>query len=101
MYKQNYYYIYILANKKNGALYVGVTNNLVRRIYQHKNDLIDGFTKKYSVHDLVYYEQYDNIDVAISREKQLKKWNRVWKFRLIEKDNPMWLDRYNELNFIF
>jgi putative endonuclease len=98
MYKIKKYFVYILANKKNGTIYVGITNSLLKRIYQHKNDLIDGFTKKYSVHDLVYYEEYDDVRNAITREKQIKKWNRKWKLELFEKDNPMWRDRYEELN---
>ncbi|MDD4477244.1 MAG: GIY-YIG nuclease family protein [Patescibacteria group bacterium] len=97
MYKKRKYYTYILSNKKNGTLYVGITNNLIRRIYEHKNNLVGGFTKKYDIHNLVYYEQYDSVDDAISREKQMKKWNRKWKIELIEKDNPNWRDLYEEL----
>ncbi|MBU2444971.1 MAG: GIY-YIG nuclease family protein [Bacteroidetes bacterium] len=77
------YYVYILASKRNGTLYIGVTNNLVRRVYEHKNNLIEGFTKKYSVHDLVYYEIYQNVMDAIQREKRLKTWKRKWKIELI------------------
>ena len=91
------YYVYILANKRNGTLYIGVTNDLIRRVYEHKNDLIDGFTKKYVVHRLVYYEQYDDVANAIQREKRLKKWNRQWKIKLIEKENPEWEDIYLQL----
>ena len=91
------YYVYILASKRNGTLYIGVTNDLIRRVYEHKNDLIDGFTKKYGVHRLVYYEQYDEIVNAIQREKRLKKWNRQWKIELIEKENPEWKDLYLQL----
>ena len=91
------YYVYILTNKQNGTLYIGVTNNLVNRIYQHKNDLVKGFTKKYRLHILVYYEITDDIKTAIAREKQLKKWNRKWKLDLIEKVNPQWKDLYEEL----
>lgn len=90
------YYVYILASKKNGTLYIGVTNDLRRRGDEHKRGLIEGFTKKYSVHQMVYYESFANIDDAIRREKQLKKWNRAWKVQLIEKDNPMWRDLYDE-----
>ena len=86
------YYIYILASKRNGTLYIGVSNNLERRIYEHKNHLIKGFTEKYNVHMLVYFEQTDNIQSALQREKQLKKWNRKWKLNLIEKMNPDWKD---------
>ena len=92
--KKNQYYIYILANKKNGTLYIGITSNLVKRAYEHKNNIIDGFTKKYNIHKLVYYEITDDIESAIRREKQLKKWNRKWKINLIEKNNPEWIDLY-------
>ena len=91
------YYIYILASKYNGTLYIGVTNDLIRRVYEHKNDLNNGFTKKYGVHRLVYYEQYDEVVNAIQREKRLKKWNRQWKIELIEKENPEWKDLYLQL----
>ena len=91
------YYIYILASKRNGTLYTGVTDNLVKRVYQHKNNLVEGFTKKYNVHALVYYEETNNINAAIEREKQIKKWNRKWKIELIEKDNPLWEDLYDKL----
>ena len=91
---KNQYYIYILANKRNGTLYIGVTSNLVKRVYEHKNNIVDGFTKKYSIHKLVYYEITDDIESAIRREKQLKKWNRKWKMNLIEKNNPEWKDLY-------
>ncbi|MBL4822045.1 MAG: GIY-YIG nuclease family protein [Colwellia sp.] len=86
--------VYILTNKPNGTLYVGVTSNLVQRIWQHKNHLVDGFTEKYNTSLLVYFEQCDEIVSAISREKQLKKWNRAWKIELIEKMNPQWHDLY-------
>ena len=92
------YYTYILASRRNGTLYVGVTSDLLKRIYQHKNDLLGGFTTKYRVHSLVYYEQFHNIADAIAREKQLKKWNRKWKLNLIEKVNPQWQDLYNQIN---
>ena len=93
----NPYYVYILASRKNGTLYTGVTNNLIKRVYEHKNNLIEGFTKKYHVHDLVYYEEYNDVIEAISREKQIKKWNRQWKIELIENLNPEWKDLYGEL----
>jgi len=86
----------IIASQRNGTLYIGVTNDLTRRIYEHKNDLIDGFTKKYKVHLLVYFEEFNDIDAAITREKQLKKWKRAWKLRLIESLNPEWDDLYRE-----
>ena len=91
------YYVYILASQKNGTLYVGVTSNLTKRVYEHKHNFIDGFTKKYNVHDLVYYEHFNEVEEAILREKQIKKWNRKWKLRLIEEKNPAWSDLYNEI----
>lgn len=86
------YYVYILASKKNGTLYIGVTSNLAKRIGQHKEGKIKGFTKKYHVHMLVYYETFDDVHRAIQREKELKRWNRQWKIRLIEEENPFWKD---------
>lgn len=91
MYKKTYY-TYILASKRNGTLYIGVTNNLERRIFEHKNGIIEGFTKKYEIKKLVYYEETDDISIAITREKQLKKWNGKWKIKLIEGENPCWDD---------
>jgi len=85
-------YVYILASKKDGILYIGVTSNLIQRIWQHKNNEVEGFTKKYNVHTLVYYEQHETMESAITREKQMKKWKRDWKIQLIEKDNPQWED---------
>lgn len=84
--------VYILASQRNGTLYIGVTSNLVQRIWQHRNDLVEGFTEKYGVHGLVYVELLDDMLSAITREKQLKKWNRAWKLALIEKQNPTWQD---------
>ena len=81
----------------SGTLYIGVTNNLVRRVYQHKERLAEGFTNKYGVHRLVYFEETDDIESAIRREKRLKKWNRAWKIRLIEGSNPSWRDLYSEI----
>ncbi len=81
-----------MASKRNGTLYVGVTNNLERRVYEHKNDIIEGFTKKYAVHGLVYFEETSSIEFAILREKQMKKWNRKWKIKLIEEGNIKWMD---------
>jgi len=92
-----YYYVYILASKRNGTLYIGVTNDLKKRVYEHKNKLADGFTKKYNIDTLVYYEETDDICGAIEREKQLKKWNRKWKINLIEKENLAWKDLYDEI----
>ncbi len=91
------YYVYILASKKNGTLYIGVTSDLIKRTEEHKNNLVDGFTKKYNVHNLVYFETTNNIESAIQREKQLKAWRRSWKLDLIEKENPMWSDLYEDL----
>ena len=84
------YWVYILASQRNGTLYVGITNNLVKRVWEHKNKKVEGFTNKYEVHHLVYYELHENPESAIKREKQLKKWNRLWKIRLIEEKNPEW-----------
>lgn len=86
--------VYILASRRNGTLYVGVTNNLIRRVWEHKQNLTNGFTKKYTVHTLVYYELYSDILHAIAREKEIKKWKRRWKLQLIEKNNPDWKDLY-------
>ena len=94
-----HYYVYILAKKKNGTLYIGVTNNLKRRIFEHKHHLVDGFTKKYNIHMLIHHEHFTDIKEAIRREKQLKWWKRQWKILLIEKDNPNWNDLYEELLF--
>lgn len=91
------YYVYILANGKNGTLYIGVTDNLVRRVWEHKNNLVKGFTEKYNVHNLVYFEQHLDINEAILREKQMKKWKRYWKIKLINKFNPTWSDLYNQI----
>lgn len=90
--------VYILANKKKGTLYIGVTSDLVKRVWDHKQDLREGFTKKYGVHDLVYYEEHSDIQDAILREKRLKKWKRAWKTRIIEEINPRWQDLYEELS---
>jgi len=92
------YYIYILASQKNGTLYTGVTNNLLERINQHKNKVIKGFTEKYNVNQLVYYEVFHDIHAALNREKQLKTWKRAWKLKLIEDFNPGWRDLYGDLN---
>ena len=91
------YYVYILTNKKHGTFYTGVTNNLIRRIYEHKNELVDGFTKDYKIKNLVYYETYDDIKDAIPREKLIKKWKRSFKIEAIEKNNPHWRDLHYEL----
>ena len=91
------YSVYILASKRNGTLYIGVAANLIKRVYEHKNHLVDGFTKKYNIHNLVYYETTEDISSAIRREKQIKKWKRKWKIELIEKKNPNWRDLYFDL----
>ncbi len=91
------FYVYIMASKKNGTLYVGVTSNLVKRVYQHKLNLAESFTQKYSAHTLVYYEQHFSAESAIKREKRLKEWQRKWKIELIEKTNPEWNDLYTEI----
>ncbi len=84
--------VYILSSKRNGTLYIGVTSNLQKRTWEHKKDLVEGFTKKYGVHRLVYYELHEDMVEAIKREKQMKKWNRAWKLELIERQNPSWRD---------
>ena len=88
--------VYILASKPNGTLYVGVNSNLVQRVWQHKNDLVEGFSKRYSVHMLVWYEAHESMESAIMREKMLKRWKRAWKIRLIQEANPKWADLYDE-----
>jgi putative endonuclease len=89
--------VYILASQRNGTLYVGVTSDLVKRIWEHKGHFVDGFTKEYGVDQLVWYEQHVSMASAILREKQLKKWNRAWKLRLIEEINPEWKDLYEDI----
>lgn len=93
---QHQYYVYLLTNKRNGTLYIGLTNNLERRIYEHKNKLIEGFTNKYGLNKLVYMESYQYVQDAILREKRMKKWKRQWKINLIEEDNPHWNDLAND-----
>jgi putative endonuclease len=92
-----YAYVYILASKSNGTLYIGVTTDLLKRVKEHKEDITEGFTKRYQIHTLVYYEQTESIISAIQREKQMKKWKRDWKIELIGKHNPEWKDLYEEL----
>ena len=89
--------VYILASKRNGTLYIGVTSDLVKRVWQHKNNMVEGFTKRYGVHQLVWYEVHENMESAIEREKRLKEWKRKWKLELIEKSNPNWQDLYNTI----
>ena len=87
----------MLASKRNGTLYTGVTSDLIRRIWEHKNDLVVGFSKRYGIHMLVWYEQHETMDSAIAREKAIKEWKRKWKLELIEKENPEWKDLYDDL----
>ncbi|MFC5303025.1 GIY-YIG nuclease family protein [Azospira restricta] len=89
--------VYILASCRNGTLYTGVTSNLVQRIWQHRNDQVEGFTKKYGVHTLVWYEMHETMESAIGREKAIKGWQRAWKMELIESANPQWRDLYGEI----
>jgi putative endonuclease len=91
------YFVYILASQRNGTLYIGVTSNLIKRVWEHKNNAVEGFTKKYKVHSLVYFEQTDNVNSALRREKQLKNWQRKWKLALVEKENPKWIDLYDKI----
>lgn len=91
-------YVYLLASQRNGTLYIGVTANLIQRIWQHREGLAEGFTKKYHVKTLVWYEQHATMESAIAREKALKKWNRAWKLKLIEETNPQWLDLWPKIN---
>jgi putative endonuclease len=86
--------VYILASKRNGTLYIGVTSDLVKRIWEHRNDMAEGFTKRYGVHQLVWYELHENMESAIEREKRLKEWKRKWKLELVESTNPNWLNLY-------
>jgi putative endonuclease len=91
------YYVYILASDLGGTLYVGVTNNLLRRIYEHRQGTVSGFTARYDVHRLVYFDVFESAEAAIRREKQIKKWKRAWKIRLIEESNPNWDNLYEKL----
>ena len=92
------FYVYILASKRNGTLYTGMSSNLTQRVWQHKNNSVEGFTDKYNVKKLVYYEVYENAESAITRERQIKKWRRKWKLRLIEEQNPNWEELYNSIS---
>jgi putative endonuclease len=91
------FYVYILASKPNGTLYTGVTSNLIQRVWQHKHDVIQGFTRKYNVKTLVYYEVHENAESALKREKRIKRWRRAWKLGLIENSNPEWRDLYEDI----
>ncbi len=91
------FYVYILASERNGTLYIGVTNDLVRRVAEHREGVVEGFTRRHGVKQLVHFEVFDDATNAIQREKHLKKWNRAWKLELIETHNPDWLDRFDEI----
>lgn len=95
--RDHIYFVYMLASQRNGTLYVGVTNDIIRRTWEHKNDLIEGFTRKYGVHRLVWYEVHHDIHAAIAREKRLKHWNRAWKIRLLEEKNSGWNCLYDRM----
>lgn len=90
-------YVYMLSSKRNGTLYIGVTNDWARRIWEHKNDVVKGFTSRYKIHMLVWYQSYDSIEEAIACEKRMKEWNREWKIKRIVEMNPLWLDLYDSL----
>ncbi len=91
------YFVYLMASGKNGTLYVGVTSDLIRRVYEHRNGLVPGFTSRYAVHHLVWFESTPSVDAAIHKEKQIKNWKRAWKVALIEESNPTWMDLYDTL----
>jgi putative endonuclease len=91
------YFVYLLASQRNGTLYTGVTGGLGKRVFEHRTDQVDGFTKTYGVHRLVWFEAHDFIEAAIAREKSIKRWRRAWKLELIEKDNPQWRDLFDDL----
>jgi putative endonuclease len=92
------FYVYILASRKNGTLYIGMTDNLIQRVWMHRNGVVKGFTKKYGVRTLVWYEQHETRELAFTRERQLKRWNRIWKLELIERNNASWTDLYESLS---
>ena len=91
------FYVYILASRRNGTLYTGMTDNLLQRVWKHRNDVFPGFTKRYGVKMLVWYEQHDTREAALRRERQIKKWNRAWKLELVERMNPVWRDLYDDI----
>jgi putative endonuclease len=95
---ERYYWVYILASKLGGTLYIGVTNDLVRRVYEHRTGIVPGFSKQHGIHRLVYFEPHTDVEAAIRREKRLKRWNRAWKIRLIEELNPNWVDLYPQIS---
>lgn len=90
--------VYIMASRRNGTLYTGVTSNLVRRVWEHRTDLVEGFTRRYGIHSLVYFEMQGDMPSAIQRETQIKRWNRAWKLELIERSNPEWMDLWPEIS---
>jgi putative endonuclease len=92
------FYVYILASRRNGTLYIGMTDNLIQRVWMHKNEVARGFTKQYGVKTLVWYEQHETREAALTRERQMKKWNRAWKIQAIEQMNPLWSDLYEGLS---
>ena len=92
------FYVYIMTSRRNGTLYIGMSSNLVQRVWQHKNNMVEGFTDKYNVKHLVYFEVHDSAESAITREKQIKKWRRKWKLRLIEEHNPQWEDLFSKIS---
>ena len=92
------YCVYIMASKRRGTIYIGLTLDLIKRVYEHKNDFVEGFTKKYQCHTLVYFEPIEDFDSGLRREKQMKAWKRQWKIDLIEKNNPTWNDLFNKLD---
>jgi putative endonuclease len=91
------FYVYILASGQYGTLYIGFTSDLIKRVFEHRNDLVEGFTRRYGVHHLVYFEKHDSAEAAITREKSIKRWRRDWKIDLIEKTNPEWRDLYDDI----
>jgi len=91
------YYVYIICNKRNGTLYTGVTSDLIKRVYEHKHKLVEGFAKQHAIDKLVWYEPHEDIHAAINREKLIKKWKREWKLELVDKSNPRWNDLYDNL----
>jgi len=97
MTREHRYFVYIMASKRNGTLYVGVTGDLAGRVGEHRDELLEGFTKKYGVHQLVWFEEFGDIHDAIVREKRIKKWRRAWKLELIEKMNPDWTDLFERI----
>ena len=92
------FYVYIMTSRRNGTLYIGMSSNLVQRVWNHKNNMVEGFTEKYNVKHLVYYEVHESAESAITREKQIKKWRRKWKLRLIEEHNPQWEDLFSKIS---